>query len=97
MLPGKGEPMTTLHIALSESLREFVAARVAAGGYVSASDYIDRLVREDQRRQERERVEALLMEGLQSEASEMTQADWDELKRRVWERHAKQCGVVPCP
>lgn len=38
----------------------------------------------------RARVEALLLEGLNSPASEMTRADWDELHRRVWERHAKR-------
>ena len=38
----------------------------------------------------KEKVETLLLEGLQSEASEMTREDWDELKRRVRERQGKR-------
>lgn len=38
----------------------------------------------------RARVEALLLEGLNSPASPMTDEDWKELKRRVYEVHAKK-------
>jgi hypothetical protein len=38
----------------------------------------------------RVRINALLLEGLNSPASEMTDEDWKELKRRVWEVHAKK-------
>jgi hypothetical protein len=35
-------------------------------------------------------LEALVLEGLNSgEPEEMTAKDWDEMKRRVWKRHAQ--------
>lgn len=36
-----------------------------------------------------EHLEALLLEGLQSPAHEMTDARWEELERRFRERYAK--------
>jgi len=51
------------------------------------------MVQPGDERKERERIEALLFEALESgEPTEMTKADWAELKRQVWERHAKQKG-----
>jgi antitoxin ParD1/3/4 len=83
--------MSTLNISLPEPLREFVDSQVAEGGYRTASDYIRELVQEAQKRKAREKVEALLLEGLQSEASAMTKEDWEELKLRVGERHGQAC------
>jgi antitoxin ParD1/3/4 len=85
--------MTTLNISLPEAMRDFIDSQVAEGGYSTASEYIRALVREAQQRKANEKVEALLLEGLQSEATEMTRQDWDELKRRVWERHTKRNGA----
>ena len=42
----------------------------------------------DQKRRTREEMDELLREGMQSEASEMTRTDWDELHRRVLERES---------
>ncbi len=82
--------MTTLNISLPDSMRAFIDEQVAAGGYSTASEYIRRLVREDQKRAAQEHLEAPLLEGINSgEAKEMTRADWDELKRRVAERETE--------
>jgi hypothetical protein len=35
-----------------------------------------------------EDLEAKLLEGLNSSAREMTHADWEEIRRRLIERHA---------
>jgi antitoxin ParD1/3/4 len=82
--------MTTLNISLPETMRDFIDSQIAEGGYSTASEYIRELVREAQKRKAKEKVEALLLEGLQSEASEMTPEDWQELKRRVWDRNKKR-------
>jgi antitoxin ParD1/3/4 len=82
--------MTTLNISLPETMREFIDSQIAEGGYGTASEYIRDLIREAQKRKAKEKIEALLLEGLQSESSEMTREDWQELKRRVRERHAKR-------
>lgn len=82
--------MTTLNISLPESMRTYIEDTVTRGGYSTASEYIRQLVREDQKRAAKERLELLLMEGVESgPAREMTAADWDELQRRVWQRHAE--------
>ena len=85
--------MTTLNISLPDSMRTFIEQKVAQGGYSTASEYIRQLVRDDQKRAAQERLETLLMEGLESGPSrEMTAEDWDELRRRVWQRHAEGIG-----
>jgi antitoxin ParD1/3/4 len=82
--------MTTLNISLPDSMRTFIEQKVAQGAYSTASEYIRQLVRDDQKRAAQERLEALLMEGLESGPSrEMTAGDWEELRRRVWQRHGE--------
>lgn len=80
--------METVNIYLSEALKQFVDDQVSAGVCSSVSDYIRTLVQEDQRRKTQETIEALVLDGLNSGASEMTALDWAELKQRVWDRHA---------
>jgi antitoxin ParD1/3/4 len=85
--------MTTMNISLPEAMRAFIEQKVVEGGYSTASEYIRQLVRDDQKRVAQERLEALLMEGINSGPSrEMTAEDWDELRRRVWQRHAESGG-----
>ncbi|MHB1034212.1 MAG: type II toxin-antitoxin system ParD family antitoxin [Pirellulales bacterium] len=80
----------TLNIALPATLKEYVLKQVSEGGYSTASEYVRELIRSDQKRKERDRLEHLVLEGLEGGASkEMTADDWAELKRRVWDRHSK--------
>jgi antitoxin ParD1/3/4 len=58
--------MTTLNISLPEPMRAYVEQQVAQGGYSTASEYIRQLVREDQKRAAQERLEELLIEGIES-------------------------------
>jgi len=80
--------METVTIALPEALKQFLDQQVSAGVYSSVSEYIRALVQEDQKKKAQETIESLILEGLNSEASEMTAVDWAELKQRVWDRHA---------
>ena len=75
--------MQSMNISLPGPMKNFVEAEVISGGYGTSSEFIRELLREAQKRKARARVDALLLEGLQSEASELTQADWQNLKRRV--------------
>jgi antitoxin ParD1/3/4 len=82
--------MTTMNISLPDSMRTFIEQKIAQGGYSTASEYIRQLVRDDQKRAAQERLEALLLEGIDSgPPHEMTAGDWEELRRRVWQRHAE--------
>jgi antitoxin ParD1/3/4 len=79
--------MTTMNVSLPEAMKEFVEEQVAKGGYETASEYVRALIREAQIRAAKEDLDAKLLEGLESgPATPMSKADWDELKRRVWER-----------
>ena len=79
--------MTTLNFSLPERLKKWVEAQVAAGGYGNTSEYIRELIRMDQRRKEQERLETLLLKGLDSGTPvEMSREAWAELKRRVGSR-----------
>jgi antitoxin ParD1/3/4 len=76
--------MTTMNISLPDSMRAFIEQKVTQGGYSTASEYIRQLVREDQKQAAQQRLEALLIEGLDSgPAKEMTAADWEERRRRL--------------
>ncbi len=74
--------MPTVNISLPDSMRKFLDGQVADGHYSSVSEYVRMLIREDERRKERDRVEALLLEGLGSEAGTMTKRDWAEIRRQ---------------
>jgi antitoxin ParD1/3/4 len=74
--------MDTMNISLPETLKEFIDRQVASGRYSSASEYVRELVREDEKRQAQERLEAMLLEGLNSEASAMWPKDWERIRRK---------------
>jgi len=72
--------MTTFNISLPDSLKAFLEDQVTSGGYGTASEYIQSLLHEAR---EREELEAKLLEALDEEAVEMTDADWEGLRKRV--------------
>ena len=83
--------METMNISLPENLKGFVDSRVKTGGYSSVSEYVRDLVREDQKRQTQENLEALLLEATRSgPGREFTKADWEALRRELAKRLAKR-------
>ncbi len=79
--------MGTMNIDLPDSMKRFVQERMIEGGYESASEYPRDLIRADQRRQTQARVDAVLLEGLDS-GEPVTASDdyWEQKKRRLVER-----------
>lgn len=76
--------MKSMNISLPDSMRIYVENQVASGGYSTASEYFRQLVRADQKRQANERLEALLLEGLESgTATPMSDKDWQEVRSAV--------------
>lgn len=76
--------MTTLNISLPDPLKQYIEKRTAKGGYSSSSEYVRGLIREDKDRRAKEELENKLLEGLASGPStEMTRADWDDLRRQI--------------
>jgi antitoxin ParD1/3/4 len=78
--------MPTMNVSLPKEIKQFIEEQVTKGGYGTAGEYVRSLIRDAQLRAAKEELEAKLLEGLDSgPATPMTKADWDELKRRVWE------------
>jgi antitoxin ParD1/3/4 len=85
--------MTSMNFTLPESLRDFVEDQVKTNGYGSVSEYLRELIRDAQKRKAEEKLEMLLLEGLQSgESTPMTAEDWADLRREVRERAAARAG-----
>ena len=77
-----------MNISLPEPLKQFVELQIASGRYSSVSEYVRELIRADERRRAEERLEALLLQGLESPASVWTQEDVKHIKNTVRERWA---------
>lgn len=78
--------MTTMNVSLPEKMKEFVDRRVEAGGYQTVSEYVRDLIRKDIERQETDRLDALLLEGIRSIEEEGTVLDSDEYWIALQER-----------
>jgi antitoxin ParD1/3/4 len=78
----RNDPMTTMNISLSDEMRAFVEAQAARNGFGTVSEYVSAMIREMQERQaERERLDALLLEGLASGPSTpLTEQDWEHIR-----------------
>jgi antitoxin ParD1/3/4 len=82
--------MTTMNISLPESMRSYIDEQIEQGGYGTASEYVRALIREDQKRRAQERLEALLLEGLDSGPPiEVTPEYWVKKKAKLLERLQK--------
>ncbi|MEB3178519.1 MAG: type II toxin-antitoxin system ParD family antitoxin [Nostocaceae cyanobacterium] len=83
-----------MNISLPESMRAYVEEQVAKGGYGSVSEYFRELVRLDRKRKAAERVEAMLLEGLNSgTATQMTDEDWEDVRQVVREKLQRKKGL----
>ena len=82
--------MAIVNISLPDPMKQYIEERISEGGYSTTSEYFRDLVREDQKRRAQEKLEALLLAGLDSPAKELTPEDWTDLKNRLLERHKQQ-------
>lgn len=74
---------TNLNVSLPRTQKEYVRSQAAATGCGTASEYIRRLIHEDQRARAREALEAKLLEGLVGDDVEMTPEDWASIRKDV--------------
>lgn len=73
--------LTTMNVSLPRAQKTYVEEQSARTGCSTASEYIRRLIHEDQVRQERESLDRKLAEALQSGPDvEMTSSDWAEIR-----------------
>ena len=73
--------MTTLNISLPESMRAFIDEQITQGGYSTASEYIRDLIRQAQKQAAQEKLDNLLLEGLESGKSIEVTDEWRQEKQ----------------
>jgi hypothetical protein len=95
--------MTTINLNLPDDLKAQVERRATEAGYASIGAYIEDLLRADSHDIDygapphltvtsSADLESKLLEGLNSPTREMTDADWEEKRRRLIERHSRRSG-----
>ena len=86
------EKITSMNVSLPESLRAFAEER-AGQGFSSASEYIRELIRSDQKVAAKEKLEALLIEGLESgKPIVVTEDYWAEKRQKLTSLRGKKRG-----
>jgi antitoxin ParD1/3/4 len=79
--------MTSLNVSPPKVLKDYVEGQATADGYSTPSEYVRELIRDDRKRQAKEKLEAALLEGLNSgPAKEIPAAKWAQ-KRNALRRH----------
>jgi antitoxin ParD1/3/4 len=76
----------TMNIALPDAMKDFVLQQVVEGGYSTASEYVRELIRADQKQKAAERLDAMLIEGLQAGSTPLTKKDWSDVRAQVSKR-----------
>ena len=80
--------MASLNISLPQSMKDFVEIQVQESGYSTPSEYIRALVREDQKRRIEEKLELMLVEGIESgDPIPVTPEFWEQRRKRIIERY----------
>jgi len=75
--------MTSMNVSLPEELKEYAEAQTKQG-YSTPSEYVRELIREDKKRKAREKLDALLLEGLNSGNPIPVDAKfWTDLKQEA--------------
>jgi antitoxin ParD1/3/4 len=88
--------MTTMNISVPDEMKAFVETQMVQEGYASASEYLRALIREAQKRQAKQALEAKFREAMESgPATPMTPDDWRQLERNVWERQRQAQAAQP--
>jgi Arc/MetJ-type ribon-helix-helix transcriptional regulator len=87
--------MSAMTVSLSDDAREFVEAEATAGGFASAGAFIAKLVHDEQKRIARNKIDQMLLKALEGPATEVTKADWENLRREVKERLEQEATHEP--
>lgn len=78
--------MTELNLQIPDETRSYIDEQVVTCGYKDVSEYIRDLVESDRKRAARQRVDALLQEGINSGEPVPVNSAWWEAKRVEWEQ-----------
>ena len=82
---------SSLHISLPDALKQFVKERVEQAHFSNPSDYVRSLIREDQKRRDRQKLETMLLEALASgEGATLGSQEWEDIWKKIETRHENQ-------
>jgi antitoxin ParD1/3/4 len=85
--------MQEITIQLSDTMKEFVDGRVAAGDYRSAADFVDHLLKEEQKRRALDYLKTKVRESEASgESEDITPEYWDEVRKTFRQKYAQERG-----
>lgn len=79
----KTKSLTSMNISIPSALRERLEEKLTRQAYGSASEYVRQLIRQDLERDAREKVEALLLEGVHSKKRIKVTPEWWEEKEAL--------------
>jgi antitoxin ParD1/3/4 len=75
--------MTSMNVSLPEELKEYAEAQTK-NGYSTPSEYIRELIRTDQKRRAKDKLDSMLLEGLRSgDSIPVDGRFWDDLKQEA--------------
>lgn len=79
--------MTSLNISLPRAMKEYIETQVQEGSFSTPSEYMRTLVREDQKRQQQQKLESKLLESLESgEPVDITPEFWEQRRQALINR-----------
>jgi antitoxin ParD1/3/4 len=74
--------MTYLTIALPEAMKDYVDRQVASGVYSTADEFLTALIEQEQERQAKQKVNAMLRSTLQKNKTVEATDEWWEQQRQ---------------
>lgn len=75
--------MKSVQIFLPDSLESFVTEQIESGKFDDISGYLQFLILQHQQGVVADELETLLVAGLEGQESEMTAADWDDIRKQA--------------
>jgi antitoxin ParD1/3/4 len=79
--------MTYLTIALPEAIKDYVDRQVSSGGYSTADEFLTALIEQEQERQAKQKVNAMLRSTLQKNKTvEATDEWWEQQHQYLTEQ-----------
>jgi antitoxin ParD1/3/4 len=83
---------STMNISLPSPLKKWVERQVAKRGFGTADEFVIDMLRREQAHEAREKIDALLVEAIDSgESSPMTEGDWEKIREAGRRRfHARR-------
>lgn len=82
--------MKPIHVSLPPAMREVIAARVKAGGFKDAGEYLCHLVCQDEVSASVQTFENELAERLRAERRQLSDADVQRIKREIAARRQEE-------